>query len=185
VRGGNRFRASVPGLRGPGVKASASGGPRLPLHSKNASVRPWRLLEGPVCVSLPNASESIPARCSGSVALASPQALSPPSPRHCGTVKLEARTHELAEARQQRTATSEVLQVISSSPGDLEPVFQTMLANATRICTARFGSMVLFEGNAYRGVAMDFAPECIPILDGRIVRPLADILSPRASAGGI
>jgi two-component system, NtrC family, sensor kinase len=73
--------------------------------------------------------------------------------------QLEKYRRELAEAREQQTATSEVLQVISSSPGELEPVFQTMLANATRICTARFGSMVLFEGNAYRRVALHNAPE--------------------------
>src|SRR5262249_30223644 len=73
--------------------------------------------------------------------------------------KLEACSHELAEAREQQTATSEVLQVISSSPGDLQPVFQTMLANATRICTARVGSMVLVEGNRYRRVALHNAPE--------------------------
>src|SRR5262249_11923872 len=48
---------------------SASGGPQLPPHSKNESVRPWRLLGGPVCASLPNGLESIPGRCSGLAAL--------------------------------------------------------------------------------------------------------------------
>src|SRR5262245_65953281 len=67
----------------------------------------------------------------------------------------EAR-RQLAEAREpleQQTATSEVLQVISSSPGELEPVFQAMLANAVRICEARFGNLYLHEHGALRFVA--------------------------------
>ena len=72
--------------------------------------------------------------------------------------KLEIRTRELSEALEQQTATSEVLRVISSSPGELKPVFQTMLANATRICEAKFGTLWLREGDAFRAVALHNAP---------------------------
>src|SRR5262249_51811348 len=73
----------------------------------------------------------------------------------------EAREH-LAEALEQQTATSEVLQVISSFPGDLEPVFQSMLENATRICDAQFGNLYLCEGDAFRIVAMHGAAPAYP-----------------------
>ena len=65
---------------------------------------------------------------------------------------------ELRELLQQQTATAEVLKVISSSPGELEPVFETMLANATRICGAKFGTMVLREGDAFRHAATHNTP---------------------------
>jgi signal transduction histidine kinase len=66
--------------------------------------------------------------------------------------------NELRESLQQQTATSEVLKVISSSPGELEPVFQAMLENAIRICEAKFGSLFRFDGNMFRVAAQVGTP---------------------------
>jgi GAF domain-containing protein len=94
--------------------------------------------------------------------------------------KLEARTRELAKAREdlaealeQQTATSEVLRVISTSPGELEPVFRSMLENATRICEADLGTMALYEDGGFRHVALHGAPPAYAELRQRepVVRP--------------
>jgi signal transduction histidine kinase len=72
--------------------------------------------------------------------------------------ELEARTRELSEAREQQAATAEVLGVISSSPANLDPVFQTLLSNAVRLCKAKFGSLYLHEGGSLRNVASHNVP---------------------------
>ena len=72
--------------------------------------------------------------------------------------QVSALTRELAQARGEQTATSEVLHVISRSPGDLKPVFHTMLENATRICHAKFGVLQLYEDRAFRIGAIHNAP---------------------------
>ena len=72
--------------------------------------------------------------------------------------ELRQRTDDLTESLEQQTGTSEVLRVISSSPGELEPVFQTILQNATRLCEAKFGNLLLLEGDSFRRVARYNAP---------------------------
>jgi GAF domain-containing protein len=67
--------------------------------------------------------------------------------------ELRQRTSDLSESLEQQTATSEVLRVISSSPGELVPVFQAMLANAARICEAKFGMLFRFDGEKYEFAA--------------------------------
>ncbi len=87
--------------------------------------------------------------------------------------ELRQRTDDLSEALEQQTATSDVLRVISSSPGALEPVFETMLENATRICEAKFANFLLYDGDAFRMVAMHGAPPAWDELRRRdpVIRP--------------
>jgi signal transduction histidine kinase/putative methionine-R-sulfoxide reductase with GAF domain len=94
--------------------------------------------------------------------------------------KIARLARDLNEAREQQTATSEVLKIISSLPGELEPAFHAILENATRICEAAFGSMLLREGDAYRRVALHRAParfaeysKSAPVL-GRGIAPSVD-----------
>ena len=79
--------------------------------------------------------------------------------------------NELRESLQQQTATADVLKVISSSSGNLEPIFQAMLTNATQICRARFGLLNLCEGDALRRVALHNAPPQYSPRRGEVFRP--------------
>src|SRR5262249_31350302 len=88
---------------------------------------------------------------------------------------------KLAEALEQQAATSEVLNVISSSPGDLKPVFEAILENATRICEARFGNLLLYDGAAFRVAAMHDTPAAWATQRGTVViRP-----DPRSTLGRV
>jgi hypothetical protein len=75
--------------------------------------------------------------------------------------ELRQRTADLTESLEQQTATSEVLKVISSVPGALEPVFSAMLENATRICDARFGTLFRFDGELFHRVASTGTPSAL------------------------
>ena len=81
--------------------------------------------------------------------------------------ELRQRTDDLTESLEQQTATSEVLQVISSSPGDLEPVFGSMLENAARICDAKFGNIFRWDGAALHLVATYNTPPAFSQLRSR------------------
>jgi two-component system NtrC family sensor kinase len=113
--------------------------------------------------------------------------------RNSGTglqAQLEARTRELAEAQrqadearrqaaealEQQTATSEVLKVISSSPGDLQPVFEAMLGNASRICQAKFGVLWLAQEGGFRPAAIHNLPPALSVERRRneVMKPIPD-----------
>jgi GAF domain-containing protein len=88
----------------------------------------------------------------------------------------QQRTRELSESLEQQTATSEVLRVISGSPGELEPVFNAMLENAARICEAQFGLLNLYDGSAFRNVALHNTPP-------QFARRLGEIIHPHPESG--
>src|SRR5262249_45449670 len=86
--------------------------------------------------------------------------------------------NELRDSLQRQTATADVLRVMSNSPGQLVPVFNAMLENATRICEAAFGAMLLVEGDAFRRVAIHNAPprfaqfhEKMPVVKPQQIQP--------------
>jgi GAF domain-containing protein len=84
--------------------------------------------------------------------------------------ELRQRTDDLSESLEQQTATSEVLKVISNSQGQVEPVFNAMLENATRICGAKFGTLYLCKGDAFYAAAFHNAPA--EFIEARKNRPL-------------
>jgi len=90
--------------------------------------------------------------------------------------EVQARSRELSESLERQMATSEVLGIISSSPGELEPVFDAMLANATRICEAKYGMLWLSEGGGFRPVALHGLPPALAAERQRdmILRPDPD-----------
>ncbi len=86
--------------------------------------------------------------------------------------ELRQRTDDLSEALEQQTATSEVLRVISSSSGELEPVFSEVLSSATRVCGAKYGMMYLVEEDGFRTVAMhDVPPALVEVRRSTLTRP--------------
>ena len=85
--------------------------------------------------------------------------------------EVQARTRELSESLEQQTATSEMLRVISTSPGELEPVFRAMLANATRLCGAKFGILNLYDGEAFTNAAFHGVPEALQARLHELIRP--------------
>src|SRR5262249_20843115 len=90
---------------------------------------------------------------------------------------------ELRESLQQQTATSEVLKVISSSQGKLEPVFQALLANATRICGAKFGTLYLLRGESFYADAFHNAPPAfVEDRKNRALHPAPDTTLGRAAS---
>ena len=89
--------------------------------------------------------------------------------------ELRQRTDDLSESLQQQTATAEVLSVISGSPGELGPVFESLLANAVRLCVAKFGTLYVREGDSFRAVAIHNAPPAYAEARKRgVIRPPPD-----------
>src|SRR5262249_6400558 len=89
------------------------------------------------------------------------------SSHHTREAEVARLARELSDERRQRTATSEVLRLLSGSHGDLNYLFDTILANATNLCQANFGTLSLCEGDAFRIVAMHNVPPSLAELRRR------------------
>jgi two-component system NtrC family sensor kinase len=89
--------------------------------------------------------------------------------------ELRQRTDDLSESLEQQIATAEVLRVISRSPGELDPVFQAMLVNATRLCEATYGILWQREGNAFQIAALEGALTAEHWQRGRLYEPSPDV----------
>src|SRR5215468_1020146 len=94
--------------------------------------------------------------------------------------ELRQRTSDLTGSLEQQTATSKVLEVISSSPADLKPVFEAILENAVRLCGAKFGNLYLREGDGLRAAAMHNAPPAYAEQRAGILHPSPNTSSYRA-----
>src|SRR5262249_3985886 len=97
--------------------------------------------------------------------------------------KLAARTRELAEAREQQAASASGLELIASAPGQLEPVFNAVLANAVRLCGAKFGVLWLGEGDGYRSVALCDVPPALA--EARRKEPFIRQFGPHSGVGRV
>src|SRR5262249_35430622 len=99
--------------------------------------------------------------------------------------ELRQRTDDLTESLEQQTATSEVLKIVSGSPGELEPIFRAMLENATRICEANFGFLQLYENEAFRiGATHNVPPGCAQAMARRAPSVRPSPFTPRARVVG-
>jgi signal transduction histidine kinase len=96
--------------------------------------------------------------------------------------ELEARNRDISEALEQQTATSEILRVISSSPTDVQPVFQTILANGARLCEASFAALFRYDGEALANVAyQNLSPELVERFKSFRARPSTEGPTRRAA----
>jgi signal transduction histidine kinase len=96
--------------------------------------------------------------------------------------QLDRRTRELNEALEQQAATSEVLRVIASSPGDLQPVFRAIVTSACEICDAKFGVLFQYDGKAFHAAAWDgAAPEFVKVLQSGPLHPGPDTATGRVA----